>query len=92
MYGYMAQPGALKFYGPAGAAAFVMRLLPRPDLVANLAAKPDVIRQRKRELSEANIKDELDAWATLPVTGLRTFDATRHPDQVASMILREIGP
>jgi thymidylate kinase len=87
MYGYVVQPYALKFQGPEWFARAVMRLLPRPDLIVNLAAPPEVIRQRKQELTLSQIEQELLAWSSLRVANLRTFEATRPPRDIASEIL-----
>jgi thymidylate kinase len=89
-YGYIVQPGALRFHGPRALARAVVRLLPRPDLVVNLRAPAGVIRGRKDELTLAEIEAELAAWATLPEARLRTVDATATPDAVATAILREL--
>jgi thymidylate kinase len=87
MYGYLVQPGALKFYGPGVLSRMVMRLLPHPDLVVNLTAPPDVIRARKEELSIAEIERELPAWRSLRTGNFRTLDATRPPCEIAGEIL-----
>jgi thymidylate kinase len=86
-YGYVVQPRALRFYGPRWLALCTLRALPRPDLVANLSAPPEVIRQRKRELSLEEIEGELVDWADLPALPMQTFDAVRAPEQIASDIL-----
>jgi thymidylate kinase len=87
LYGYIVQPYALKFHGPEWLARTILRLLPRPHLVVNLAAPPDLIRSRKQELTVSQIERELLAWSGLPVANLRTFDATRRPDDIADEIL-----
>lgn len=89
-YGYVVQPLALRFYGPPWMARQAMRLLPRPDLVANLVAPTPVIRRRKQELSEDEIEAELKAWADLRAPNFTHFDANHEPDQIASAILDEI--
>lgn len=86
-YGYAVHPQALRFYGPHWLALCTLRALPRPDLVVNLSAPPEVIRQRKRELSLEQIKGELVGWADLPELPIETFDAVQTPDQIASDIL-----
>jgi thymidylate kinase len=86
-YGYLVQPHALKFLGPRWLAALALRWLPRPDLVVNLAAAPELIHARKQELTPARIREELGAWAALRETGLRTFDATASPDALARAVL-----
>lgn len=89
-YGYLVQPAALKFYGPAWLARLAVRLLPEPDLVANLTAPIEVIRHRKRELTRAEISAELTAWRGLPARHLQDFDTEAKPDQIADRILREL--
>jgi hypothetical protein len=90
-YGYLVQPAALKFYGPAWLARLAVRLLPEPDLVANLIAPVDVVRNRKQELTVAEISAELTAWRRLPARHLRDFDTQGRPDQIAARILEELG-
>lgn len=87
LYGYVVQPDALKFGGPEWFARAVMRLLPRPHLVVNLAAPPHVIRERKQELTLSQIEQELLAWSSLRVANFQTVDATRLPREIASEIL-----
>jgi thymidylate kinase len=89
-YGYLVQPQALKFYGPATFATALLRALPAPDLVVNLSAPADVIHQRKQELSPGEIRRELDAWAALPTPRLRTFDATEPPSAIVRRILEAL--
>ena len=90
-YGYLVQPAALKFYGPVWLARLVLRLLPQPDLVANLIAPVEVIRSRKQELTSKEISAELAEWSDLPARHLRSFDTQGPPDQVAAQILQELG-
>jgi thymidylate kinase len=90
-YGYLVQPAALRFYGPVWLARLVLRLLPQPDLVANLTAPADVIRSRKQELTSSEISAELAEWSDLPARRLRPFDTQGPPDQVAAQILEELG-
>jgi hypothetical protein len=86
MYGYIAQPEALRFHGPDVLARAVVRLLPRPDLIVNLTAPPHVIRERKQELTLPQIEQELLAWSSLRVPNMQTLDATRRPQDVATQI------
>ena len=87
IYGYLVQPDALKFHGPASLARAVVRLLPRPHLIVNLAAPAHVIRGRKQELTVAQIEQELLAWSSLGVPNVRTLDATRPPPDIATEVL-----
>ena len=90
-FGYLVQPAALKFYGPDWLARLALRLLPQPDLVANLTAPVEVVRGRKQELTETEITAELSAWSALPVHRLRSFDTQGPPREVAARILAELG-
>jgi thymidylate kinase len=90
-YGYLGQPHALRFYGPRWLALCATRLLPRPDMVVNLAAPPETILGRKRELTTREVRAELDEWARLPVARLRTFSTTAPPESVATDILDGLG-
>lgn len=87
MYGYLVQPHALKFSGPQRLARAVLRLLPRPDLVVNLAAPAELIHARKQELTVSQIERELHAWSSLPVGGLLTLDATAGPSHIVQQIV-----
>jgi thymidylate kinase len=90
-YGYLVQPHALRFYGPSWLAAAALRALPHPDLVVNLSAPPEVVWQRKRELTDAQIRTELLAWELLPAQRLRTFQSVEDPRSVASAIFQELN-
>ena len=87
MYGYVVQPDALRFHGPDALARAVLRVLPRPHLVVNLAAPPHVIRERKQELTLSQLEQELHAWSSLGVANMQTLDATRPPCDIATDIL-----
>lgn len=89
-YGYVVQPYALRFHGPEWLARAAMHVLPRPDLVVNLTAPPDVIWGRKQELTLPQIQQELLGWSSLRVDNFQTIDATRLPHDIASEILRAL--
>lgn len=89
-YGYLVHPHVLRFYGPTRLADLAIRALPRPLLVANLRASPELIRHRKRELTTGEIEAELAAWAALPESRLKTFDADEAPQAIACRILHEL--
>ena len=91
IYGYVAQPDALRFYGPSWLAVAALRVMPRPDLVVNLSASPELIRSRKQELTLRDIARELDAWSRLPEPRTVTFAASEPPDLIARRILDELG-
>jgi thymidylate kinase len=90
MYGYLVQPRALKFYGPSAFARLVLRALPQPRLIVNLAAPPTVVRTRKQELTLEEIERELREWQRLPVGRVVTFDATATPADIAQRIMMEL--
>jgi hypothetical protein len=95
LYGYIADPDALRFYGPDRAGAAVLRWLPRPDFVANLAAPASVVHSRKQELSMEEIEHALTAWANLSeahcgVLRSATFAAIERPEVIAGDILAAI--
>ena len=89
-YGYLTQPFMLKFYGPRWLAAALIRWLPEPDVVINLVAAPEVIFSRKQELSQAQIGNELTAWAQLPVPGLQDYDASQARDAIARDVIADL--
>lgn len=90
-FGYLAQPRALKYYGPDWMARLAIRLLPQPDLLVNLVAPPEVIRSRKAELSLEEIRAELRRWEEIPTPRLTTIEALSSPDEMASVLLAEIA-
>lgn len=89
-YGYLAQPEALRFFGPPALARLAIRALPRPDLVINLAASPQLIANRKGELSLPEITAELELWKGLPVEQLTTLDANLPPNDLAVRVISEL--
>jgi hypothetical protein len=91
MYGYIAQPEALRFYGPLWLAAAVIRLLPRPTLVVNLTATPELIRDRKQELALSEIAGELEVWSRMRVPAVVTFAASDSPEIIAGRIFEALG-
>ena len=91
IYGYVVQPAALRFYGPSWLAVAALRFLPRPHLVVNLSAAPQVIRSRKQELTLDDIDRELEAWSRLPEPRTVTFAASEQQELIARRILDELG-
>lgn len=89
-YGYYAQPHGLKFYGPPWLADRVTRLLPKPDIVANLTAAPDLIALRKQELTPAQLVEELRLWKALPVQNLVSVDASTDAETTARAIFGSV--
>ncbi len=89
LYGYAAQPLALKFHGPEWVARLMLRLMPQPDLVVVLEAPAEVIRERKATLSVAEIEAERRQWARIRGRTL-TIDATRPIEELAEETLNQI--
>lgn len=88
-FGYLAQPLSLRFAGPAGLARVALALMPKPDIVFNLAASSEVILSRKAELTERAINEELSAWKTIPGRVV-TLDARQSPEELARQALHLI--
>lgn len=91
IYGYFAQPKALRFYGPQWLACWAIRAVPRPDLVANLVASPETVRRRKQDLTVEEIQEELRAWSCLPERRMTSFVAESDPAGVAAAILAVVA-
>lgn len=87
-YGYLVQPTALRFFGPASLARLAMRWLPHPDLVVALTAAPELIRHRKRELTLTEIRAELERWAAIPGPRVVTVDNSGDPSAAVREIRR----
>jgi hypothetical protein len=91
LYGYVAQPQALRFHGPSWIARLVLKAMPKPDLVVLLDAPPDAIHERKPELMPDEIRDEIARWRALDESVLR-LDATESPDHLASVVMAHVRP
>ena len=87
VYGYVAQPWALRYYGPEWLARLAVGAVPGPDMVANLTADPETIRRRKQDLSLDEITHELAAWSALRVARMQPFSTDVGPGRVAGAIL-----
>lgn len=90
-YGYVGQPGPLRFFGPSWLARVGVKLLPQPDLVANLTASATTVVARKDELSTVEVTRESAAWRRLPLTRMHTFDAELPAGEVAARISDALG-
>ena len=90
--GCRGQSWAPQFYGRTRGAGAAFRLLSRPDLVVHLTALADIIRQRKQELTLAQIQAELARWSRLPAPRLETFDAGDAPARIAQRVLKSVFP
>lgn len=89
LYGYLAQPRALKFHGPEWVARFALFLAPRPDLVVLLEAPAAVVHARKPELSIAEIEIESEVWRRSVPKAL-LLDATQPPGVLAGKVLAHV--
>src|SRR5690606_16652496 len=91
MYGYVAQPGPLKYSGPDWLARMAIRVLPRPDLVVALLAPAEILAQRKAELTEAELDQEMRRWRTLSVPNSTFLDASRPTEELVAEIEGILG-
>lgn len=87
IYGYVAQPASLRFSGPVWLARLGIRLAPKPDLLVNLTAPSDVIRDRKQELTHEQIERELGLWRGVAGPRTMTVDALQAPSTIAAEVL-----
>lgn len=85
-YGYIVQPLPLRFAGPEWLARTAIALMPKPDLIVNLAAPAEIVHNRKPELSVPDIRREMEAWSRLS-GNVVTLDATAAPDRIVEQIL-----
>lgn len=86
LYGYVAQPIPLRFYGPRWLARVAVRLIPRPNLVIVLDAPVPVLLARKDEVPASSLRQELRLWATCEKRHVR-LDATQPSDRLATLVL-----
>ncbi len=69
-----------------------LRLLPKPDLVVLLDVPPEILRQRKQEVPEAETRRQRQAYLRLVQTlpnGM-VVDASQSPEKVADDICRRV--
>jgi thymidylate kinase len=90
IYGYVVAPESLRYFGPAALARLAVKLAPQPDLVANLVAPLEIVRDRKRELQPDEILRQMTVWESVPARRLFTVEATAKPEAIASRIIQEI--
>ncbi len=90
LYGFVGQPLALKFHGPAALARFVLRLIPRPDLVVVLDAPASVIHSRKAELSIDEIESERERWKQLSGSRALRLDSSLSSNEMARIVLSRL--
>lgn len=93
IYGYVGQPTALGFGGPAWLADIAIQLVPNPDLLVRLKADPVITAQRKGDLSPQEIEAEDQRWdglSRLPFVVDANQPHARVVDDVADELLRKI--
>lgn len=55
-YNYYLDPVSVKYYGPRWVLDLLTRFFPKPEIVITLSAPPEVLLQRKQELTEAEMR------------------------------------
>lgn len=93
LYNYLLDPVSVRYFGPASWVRRALRWAPRPDLIFVLETPPEVILQRKRELSPEEIRIQIERLGNLPLVARRVvrLDGTRRPEDLTDQCLREIG-
>lgn len=91
MYGYLVQPGPLRYSGPLWLARLAIAALPTPDLVVNVAAPAETIRSRKDELDLPTIRSELQMWSQLPAPNTITVSNTEKPCDVVTRLVDHLA-
>lgn len=90
LFGYVTQPGPLRYHGPSWLARTVVRLLPQPTLTVNLTAPVPVLLARKRELSATELSAELDANRQLPLADMITLSSEEPPEVLVDRVLERL--
>jgi len=90
-YNYHLDPVSVKYYGPAGLLARAERWFPRPEAVVTLSAPPEMLLQRKQELSETEIRRQSATLATLKFSApVVAADARRPAAEVAQTVMQRL--
>jgi thymidylate kinase len=90
-YNYWLDPVSVKYYGPPGLLALAGRLFPAPELIITLSAPPEVLLQRKQELSEPEIRRQAATLSALKFSApVLAADASRPASEVAQTVMRRI--
>jgi thymidylate kinase len=90
LHGYVAQPRALRFEGPAWLARLAIKTSPRPSLFVLLDAPAAVIHRRKQELALEEIESERIMWLNVPRRPY-VVDSLRPPSELAAEIIRTVS-
>ena len=93
LYNYLLDPVSVRYFGPVSWVTRALRWAPRPDLIFILETPPEVILQRKQELSAEEIRIQSEQLGKLPLVARRVvrLDGARRPEDLADQCLREIG-
>jgi len=90
-YNYHLDPVSVKYYGPPGLLARAERWFPRPEVVVTLSAPPEVLLQRKQELSETEIRRQAATLAALKFSApVLAADARRPAAEVAQTVMQRL--
>ncbi|NBS14881.1 MAG: hypothetical protein EBT57_08780, partial [Verrucomicrobia bacterium] len=93
LYNYLLDPVSVRYFGPVSWVTRALRWAPRPNLIFVLETPPEVILQRKQELSAEEIRIQSEQLGKLPLVARRVvrLDGARRPEDLADQCLREIG-
>jgi len=91
-YNYYLDPRSVKYYGPRRFLDALGRLFPKPDVVITLSAPPEVLLQRKQELSEAEVREQAATLQQLnfPNSKIIAADASEPAEVVAQRVMAEL--
>lgn len=90
-YGYVLQPRALGYSGPAWLARMALGMMPRPDTLVALQAPSDLVLSRKQELTAEEVLFESEAVRSLRRPQAIVFQSIDPPDVVARRIIQQLG-
>ncbi len=92
LYNYLMDPASVRYFGPASLVTRILLLAPRPDLIFVLETPPEVILQRKQELSPEEIRIQTARLKNMPLVAGRVvrLDGALPAENLADQCLREI--
>jgi thymidylate kinase len=91
-YNYYLDPVSVKYYGPRAVLDRLSRWFPQPEIVITLSAPPEVLLQRKQELTAAEMREQAAALEQLkfPTAHVIAADARQPADVVAQRVMAEL--
>lgn len=91
-YNYYLDPVSVKYYGPRWVLDRLSRWFPKPEIVITLSAPPEVLLQRKQELSEAEMREQAATLERLrfPTRHVIVADAREPAEVVADKVMAEL--